>query len=116
MKFQTSDGVIDFTPARVIVAGWTGRDKAAMEHHMAELEMLGIKRPATTPVFYRNSVTRLTTTELLQTPGAGSSGEVELIRLLINPNKSELKCILGLCFLTQVASQIVVDFVLISPH
>ncbi|MEW9922411.1 DUF2848 domain-containing protein [Marimonas sp. MJW-29] len=70
---------LTFTPKRFIVAGWTGRDKAAMEHHMAELEALGIKRPATTPVFYRNSVTRLTTTNLLQTPGDGSSGEVEFV-------------------------------------
>ena len=68
-----------FTPNRFIVAGWTGRDKAAMEHHMAELEALGVKRPATTPVFYRNSVTRLTTTDVLQNPGAGSSGEVEFV-------------------------------------
>ncbi len=70
---------LTFTPSRFIVAGWTGRDKAAMEHHMTELEALGIKRPATTPVFYRNSVTRLTTTDLLQTPGPGSSGEVEFV-------------------------------------
>ena len=70
---------LTFTPTRFIVAGWTGRDKAGMEHHMAELEALGIKRPASTPVFYRNSVTRLTTTDLLQTPGAGSSGEVEFV-------------------------------------
>ena len=68
-----------FAPKRFIVAGWTGRDKAAMEHHMTELEAIGIARPASTPVFYRNSVTRLTTTELLQTPGAGSSGEVEFV-------------------------------------
>ncbi|MEQ6249001.1 DUF2848 domain-containing protein [Sulfitobacter sp. HNIBRBA3233] len=70
---------VSFTPERFIVAGWTGRDKAAMEHHMAELEALGIKRPASTPVFYRNAVTRLVTTDLLQTPGAGSSGEVEYV-------------------------------------
>jgi hypothetical protein len=50
-----------------------------MEHHMAELEALGIKRPASAPVFYRNAVTRLTTTDLLQTPGPGSSGEVEFV-------------------------------------
>lgn len=68
-----------FSPTRFIVAGWTSRDKAAMEHHMAELEALGIKRPAATPVFYRNSVTRLTTTDILQTPGPGSSGEVEFV-------------------------------------
>lgn len=70
---------LTFAPKRFIVAGWTGRDKAAMEHHMAELEAIGIARPASTPVFYRNAVSRLTTTDLLQTPGAGSSGEVEFV-------------------------------------
>ncbi|NNE54260.1 MAG: DUF2848 domain-containing protein [Sulfitobacter sp.] len=75
----TTQKSLTFAPQRFIVAGWTGRDRAAMEHHMAELEMLGIKRPATTPVFYRNSVTRLTTGNLLRTPGPGSSGEVEFV-------------------------------------
>jgi hypothetical protein len=75
----TSERALSFVPKRFIVAGWTGRNKAAMEHHMAELEAIGIKRPAYTPVFYRNSVTRLTTCDLLQTPGPGSSGEVEFV-------------------------------------
>lgn len=76
---RREESPLTLAPKRFIVAGWTGRDKAAMEHHMAELEAIGIARPASTPVFYRNSVTRLTTTELLQTPGAGSSGEVEFV-------------------------------------
>ena len=29
---------------RLVVAGWTGRDKAALEKHIAELEALGVKR------------------------------------------------------------------------
>jgi hypothetical protein len=36
-----------------IVAGWTGRDLAAVEHHVRELEKLGVRRPASTPEFYR---------------------------------------------------------------
>lgn len=70
---------VNFSPRRFIIAGWTGRDKAAMEHHMAELEALGIKRPESTPVFYRNAVTHLVTCDTLQTPGPGSSGEVEYV-------------------------------------
>lgn len=73
-----------FVPKRLIVAGWTGRDKKAMEHHMAELELLGIKRPDSTPVFYRNAVTRLTTASTLQSPGPGSSGEVEFVLVNID--------------------------------
>lgn len=68
-----------FVPQRFIIAGWTSRDKAAMEHHITELEELGVTRPASTPVFYRNSVTRLSTANRLQTPGSGSSGEVEFV-------------------------------------
>ena len=31
---------------RLVIAGWTGRDKPALEKHIAELEALGVKRPA----------------------------------------------------------------------
>lgn len=63
----------------LVLAGWTGRDKAAMEHHIAELEALGVKRPATTPIYYRVSAARLTTDDLIEVPGADSSGEVEFV-------------------------------------
>jgi hypothetical protein len=66
----------------LVIAGWTGRDRAKMEEHIAELESLGIKRPHTTPVFYRASAARLTTTDKIQTTGGKSSGEAEV--LLIN--------------------------------
>src|SRR5262249_31465530 len=63
-----------------IVAGWAGRDRAAVEHHIAELEALGVPRPSSTPVFYRVSASRLTTAaEIESTPA--SSGEVEPVLL-----------------------------------
>ena len=37
----------------VISAGWTGRDPVARDKHIAELEAIGIARPATTPIYYR---------------------------------------------------------------
>jgi hypothetical protein len=64
----------------VIVAGWAGRDRAAVEEHIAELEALGVPRPSTVPVFYRVSVTRLTTESRLESTAA-SSGEVEPVLL-----------------------------------
>jgi len=70
---------ISFSPKRFVIAGWTGRDKAAMDKHASELEELGIKRPASMPVFYRASTSRLTQQELLQNPGKSSSGEVEFV-------------------------------------
>ena len=66
----------------LVIAGWTGRDSARMEEHIAELEALGIKRPRTTPMFYRAAAARLTTADTIQTTGDKSSGEAEV--LLVN--------------------------------
>ena len=32
-----------------VIAGWTGRDPVARDHHIKELQELGIAPPATTP-------------------------------------------------------------------
>ena len=46
---------------QAVIAGWTGRDPVARDKHIAELEAIGIARPATTPIYYRVSARRLTT-------------------------------------------------------
>jgi hypothetical protein len=61
----------------LIVAGWTGRDTAALEHHIEELAKIGVPRPSSVPVFYRTSVNGLTQTERLEVLGPDTSGEVE---------------------------------------
>jgi hypothetical protein len=83
MKFfvETAQGrtPLDISIDTLIIAGWAGRDAVAMEHHIQELEALGIKRPASTPIFYRVSASRLALTAVLQNPGPTSSGEVEYL-------------------------------------
>ena len=64
---------------QAVIAGWTGRDPVARDKHIAELEALGIARPATTPIYYRCSARRLTTTDIIEVCGADSSGEVEFV-------------------------------------
>ncbi len=64
-----------------IVAGWTGRDPVAVEKHINELEALGVKRPASTPIFYRVSAARLTTGTEIEVVGTHSGGEVEFVLL-----------------------------------
>jgi hypothetical protein len=64
-----------------VVAGWTGRDAAAVEKHIRELEALGVKRPASTPIFYRVSAARLTTDAEIEVVGDKSGGEVEFVLL-----------------------------------
>ena len=64
-----------------VVAGWTGRDSAAVEKHIRELEAIGVKRPATTPIFYRVSAARLTTDAEIEVVGETSGGEAEFVLL-----------------------------------
>lgn len=68
-----------FSIEQAVIAGWTGRDPVAVEKHIVELEKLGVKRPAATPIFYRVSSARLTTAERLEVSGQVSSGEVEFV-------------------------------------
>jgi hypothetical protein len=63
----------------LVIAGWTGRDAAAIEAHIRELEALGIKRPRTAPIFYRVAAPLLTTAAEIQVAGGDSSGEVEAV-------------------------------------
>ena len=66
---------------KVVIAGWTGRNKEAMEEHMAELEAIGIARPKTAPIFYRVSADLLTQNKTISVVGEDSSGEVEFFVL-----------------------------------
>jgi len=67
-----------------VIGGWTARDKASMEHHMEELEAVGVSRPNTTPVYYRVSASRITLNNSIEAIGTGSSGEVEYVLLAID--------------------------------
>jgi hypothetical protein len=64
---------------RAVIAGWTGRDPVARDKHIAELEAIGIARPASTPIYYRCSARRLTTADSIEVCGGDSSGEVEFV-------------------------------------
>jgi hypothetical protein len=79
----TLDGASAVTAGigELVIAGWTGRDQAAMEAHMAEMEAIGIARPKTTPIFYRVAASLLTTDAEIQVAGTDSSGEVEAVVL-----------------------------------
>lgn len=71
----------DVTIERTVIAGWTGRDPIAVERHIKELEELGVKRPASTPIFYRVATARLTIDDVIEASGDASGGEVEFLLL-----------------------------------
>ena len=70
---------------QLVIAGWTGRDEAALKKHIRELEEIGVRPPKTTPIFYRVSADLLTFSSVIQVSGADTSGEVEFV-LLAKPD------------------------------
>ena len=76
---KNGDYTADVTIREAILAGWTGRDRAALEKHIEEMAAVGVRRPPSVPVFYRCSASRLTTADEIQVVGEDSSGEVEFV-------------------------------------
>ena len=64
---------------QAVIAGWTGRDPVARDKHIAELEAIGIARPASTPIYYRVAACRITMADRIEVSGSNSSGEVEFV-------------------------------------
>ena len=68
----------------LILAGWTGRDRAALEDHIVELEKVGIPRPTSIPIYFRMSASRITRADAIEVCGGDSSGEVEFVMIRAN--------------------------------
>jgi hypothetical protein len=79
LSSRHSSRIEQFQLNTAVIAGWTGRDQAAVEKHIRELEEMGVKRPASTPIFYRVASARVTTAERIEATGEDSSGEVEFV-------------------------------------
>lgn len=62
---------------QLVIAGWAGRDAAAIEHHIQELAAIGVPRPSSVPLYYRVAANQLTQDEAIQVLGPHSSGEAE---------------------------------------
>lgn len=75
---ETTESV---TVSKVIVGGWTGRDRASLQHHIDELAKIGVVPPERTPMFYRVGLSRLSVADAIEVIGEGSSGEVEYLLL-----------------------------------
>lgn len=65
--------------SELVVAGWTGRDRATVEHHIEELAAINVPRPSTVPLYYRIGENNLTQSDEVQVLGTSSTGEVECL-------------------------------------
>ncbi|AVO37156.1 DUF2848 domain-containing protein [Pukyongiella litopenaei] len=77
MRISQADQPFDITIDHLFVAGWTGRDGAAVRHHIDELADLGVAPPSQVPLYYRVSHALLTQAPVIEVLGESSSGEVE---------------------------------------
>ena len=66
---------------QLVIAGWTGRDEAALRKHIKELTDIGVKPPRATPIFYRVAASLYTNATQIEVSGPDTSGEVEYVLL-----------------------------------
>lgn len=77
LTFDTDAGPLTLSPSELIVAGWTGRNLDAVQHHIAELGALGVPAPSTVPLYYRCAPDLLIMAESMAVLGEQTSGEAE---------------------------------------
>ncbi len=74
--------LMSFEAADLVMAGWTGRDQDAVQHHIEELKALNVPPPSKVPLFYRVDPALLAgPTDSITVVGDTSSGEVEVVLL-----------------------------------
>lgn len=61
----------------LVVAGYTGRDEAAVKEHIDELAAIGVPPPESVPAFYSLDSALLTQDPNITLAGGNTSGEVE---------------------------------------
>lgn len=131
LKLQLSAGVseLNLRVHDLIIAGWTGRDQAALDAHIRELAAVGVAAPSRTPIFYRVSESLLTTADAIQVLGTDSTGEVEFVliqdseRLLVGlgSDQTDRKAeAIGVALSKQMCAKVLAaevwEFSTVEPH
>ncbi len=72
-----TDADVDLDSPRLIIAGYTGRNAAAVAAHIEELAAIGIPPPASVPAFFELDPRLVTSDRTVTISGSNTSGEVE---------------------------------------
>jgi Protein of unknown function (DUF2848) len=75
---------LQIIPECLVIAGWAGRNKEAVQHHIDELAAIGVAPPSATPLFYRVSANLIDQAPDVTVLGSQSSGEVEPLLLCLD--------------------------------
>ena len=68
-----------FAPEALVLIGYAGRDRAAVEHHIDELASLGVPRPASIPLFMVFPPWLVSQEPSITVAGSHTSGEAEIV-------------------------------------
>lgn len=78
---------VEFKVKRMINAGFTGRDREEVKHHLSELSAKGVTVPDETPVMYPVLPRALTTDTEIEVYGSETSPEIEYVLLVDEDNR-----------------------------
>jgi hypothetical protein len=82
---------VTYEVRRLVNAGFTGRDRAAVEAHLEELRHHGVPCPDEVPTLYPKMANLLTTGDEVEVIGPDTSGEAEFV-LLIDRGRVLVAC------------------------
>ncbi|MEW6425661.1 MAG: DUF2848 family protein [Bacillota bacterium] len=80
------DRRIEFTVAKIINAGYAGRNQGEVRKHIEELKALGVPAPDKTPTFFPKPANLITTGDYLEVADTDNTGEAEYV-LLVGENE-----------------------------
>lgn len=80
-RIAGTDETFEFAPRAVVIAGFTGANRAAVDDHIRELAAEGIEAPATVPAFYVLPAHLLTAEPSIDVSTPETSGEAEPVLL-----------------------------------
>lgn len=85
LTLHNQDGArtLQFRPRRLVIAGYTARDRENVQRHIDELAELGIAPPDTVPAFWELPLDLLTQDSAIAVTSNESSGEVEPVLMNI---------------------------------
>lgn len=79
MKLAIGARTLDVAVEAVIVAGYTGRDRELVQHHIDELAAIGVPPPASFPAYWLLPPWLVTQDPAIVVAGDRTSGEAELV-------------------------------------
>lgn len=79
IDLQLGSRAIAVPVSYLLNVGYSGRNRAAVEHHLGELAKIGVPRPQQVPTVYPVSNSLVTTSRAIQVQHKDTSGEVEYV-------------------------------------